>query len=72
MHMRYGDETSSFETLLRMSTAEADPNKINPWRRGTAATQGRYTFVPNRSKPGLWTVRVEQGGHSDFINISLP
>ncbi|MBE9181564.1 hypothetical protein IQ268_23660 [Oculatella sp. LEGE 06141] len=31
MHLRYGGETSSFETLLNMSTGESDSESLDPW-----------------------------------------
>lgn len=31
MHVRYGGETSSFDTLLQMSLAEPDAAELNPW-----------------------------------------
>ena len=31
MHLRYGGESSSFETLLSMSNAEEDTAKLDPW-----------------------------------------
>jgi len=31
MHMRYGSESSSFESLLNMSTGESDTTKLDPW-----------------------------------------
>ncbi|MBW4552776.1 MAG: hypothetical protein KME35_16945 [Aphanocapsa sp. GSE-SYN-MK-11-07L] len=31
MHFRYGDEKSSFQTLVSMSTAAEDSAKFNPW-----------------------------------------
>jgi len=31
LHLRYGGEDSSFETLLNMSTVEPDSAEINPW-----------------------------------------
>lgn len=31
MHVRYGDERSSFKKLLRLSDSAEDPTKLNPW-----------------------------------------
>ena len=31
MHMRYGDERASFETLLALSNGPEDKTKLDPW-----------------------------------------
>jgi nickel transport protein len=49
--------------------APGDPS--TPWRTGTLNQQGRYTFTPDLSRRGRWTVRVEQTGHSSFINVAI-
>ncbi|NJL37634.1 MAG: hypothetical protein HC840_17375 [Leptolyngbyaceae cyanobacterium RM2_2_4] len=47
------------------------PGDSEPWRTGRCDRQGRYTFTPDLSRRGRWTVRVESEGHSNFINIVL-
>lgn len=49
--------------------APGDPS--TPWQTGTLDEQGRYTFTPDLSKRGRWTVRVEETEHSSFINIAI-
>jgi nickel transport protein len=73
-------QVSAIEIVAYYSTGEpmADgqvrvyaPGDSEPWRTGRCDRQGRYTFTPNLSRRGRWTVRVESEGHSNFINIVL-
>lgn len=76
-----GSRVRSIEIVAVYSTGEpmsrgqvdiyAPGNSSTPWRRGTLSQRGRYTFTPDLSQRGRWTVRVEATGHRNFLNIIL-
>jgi nickel transport protein len=47
----------------------APDDRTTPWLTGNCDRQGRFTFTPDRSKTGRWTIRVQAADHSNFINI---
>jgi hypothetical protein len=49
----------------------APGNPSVPWQRGTSDRQGRYRFTPDLSRRGRWTIRVEDAGHSSFMNLMI-
>jgi nickel transport protein len=49
----------------------APGNPSTPWQTGTLDEQGRYTFTPDLAQRGRWTVRIEQTGHSGFMNLVI-
>lgn len=72
---------TSVKITVRYSTGEpmangriqifAPGNSSSPWQTGTLNNQGEYTFSPNLSQRGRWTVRVESEGHSNFVNLVI-
>lgn len=74
-------QITSVEIIADYSTGEpmagaqvlifAPGNPNVPWRRGTSDRQGRYRFTPDLSKRGRWTIRVEDAGHSSFMNLMI-
>jgi len=42
-----------------------------PWLTGFCDESGRFSFVPDPSMPGTWSVRVRQAGHGDMIHITV-
>ena len=42
-----------------------------PWLTGFCDDEGRFSFVPDTSRPGTWDVQVRQGGHGDIIHIPV-
>lgn len=42
-----------------------------PWLTGFCDESGRFSFLPDPSLPGNWTVRVRQAGHGDMIHITV-
>ena len=42
-----------------------------PWLTGVCDDEGRFTFVPDTSKPGIWVVQVRQAGHGDIVHIPI-
>jgi len=49
--------------------APDDPS--SPWLRGVCDDEGRFSFTPDSSKPGNWTIEVRQAGHGDIIHIPI-
>ncbi|MCD8486484.1 MAG: carboxypeptidase-like regulatory domain-containing protein [Desertifilum sp.] len=64
-----------FSTGEPMANAQvsiyAPGEPATPWRTGQSDRQGRYSFTPDLSKRGRWTVRFESIGHSSIINIPV-
>ena len=42
-----------------------------PWLTGVCDDEGRFSFVPDTSKPGSWDVQVRQAGHGDIAHIPI-
>ncbi len=42
-----------------------------PWQTGILNAQGKYTFRPDWSQRGTWTVKVSDRGHTHFIDLLL-
>lgn len=76
-----GAQVTAVEIVAYYSTGEpmsdcqvqvfAPDDRSAPWRTGRCDAQGNYRFVPDLSKRGRWTVRVESPGHSNFIDILI-
>jgi len=49
--------------------APDDPS--TPWLTGFCDDEGRFSFVPDTSKPGTWDVQVRQAGHGDIVHIPI-
>ena len=49
--------------------APDDPS--TPWLTGVCDDEGRFSFVPDTSKPGSWAVQVRQAGHGDIVHILI-
>lgn len=49
--------------------APDDPS--TPWLTGVCDDEGRFSFVPDTSKPGTWDVQVRQAGHGDIVHIPV-
>jgi nickel transport protein len=52
-----------------MVYAPDDPS--TPWLTGVCDDEGRFTFVPDSTKPGTWDVQVRQAGHGDMVHIPV-
>lgn len=46
-----------------------DPS--TPWLTGVCDDEGRFSFIPDTSKPGIWDVQVRKAGHGDIIHIPV-
>ena len=42
-----------------------------PWLTGVCDDEGRFSFIPDTSKPGIWDVQVRKAGHGDIIHIPV-
>ncbi len=49
--------------------APDDPS--TPWLTGVCDDDGRFTFIPDTSRPGTWVVQVRQAGHGDMVHIPV-
>lgn len=49
----------------------APDDTTTPWLTGVCDDEGRFSFVPDTSKPGTWDVQVRQAGHGDIIHIPV-
>jgi len=49
--------------------APDDPS--NPWLTGVCDDEGRFSFTPDTSKPGTWSIQVRQSGHGDIVHIPI-
>jgi nickel transport protein len=47
------------------------PNTQQPWLKGSTNDRGYFAFVPDRTQPGTWSVKVRSEGHGNIINIPL-
>ncbi len=52
-------------------TVYAPDDPSTPWLTGVCDEEGRFTFVPDPSKPGTWDVQVRQSGHGDMVHIPI-
>ena len=49
----------------------APDDPLEPWLTGICDQQGKFFFIPDYSKPGLWEVQVRLAGHGDLIRIEI-
>ena len=49
----------------------APDDATTPWLTGVCDDEGRFSFVPDTSKPGTWDIQVRQAGHGDIIHIPV-
>ena len=49
--------------------APDDPS--SPWLTGICDSEGRFSFTPDTSKPGTWTIQVRKSGHGDIVHIPV-
>jgi len=49
----------------------APDDPTTPWLTGVCDDEGRFSFVPDTSKPGIWDVQVRQAGHGDIVHIPV-
>jgi nickel transport protein len=49
----------------------APDEPLEPWFTGTCDDEGRFIFVPDYSRPGLWEIQVRLAGHGDLIRLEV-
>lgn len=49
--------------------APSDPSK--PWLTGKADPKGYFSFVPDPSIAGQWTIQAREAGHGALIHVSI-
>ena len=42
-----------------------------PWQKGSTDEQGKFSFIPDYSKLGNWSVKVRSAGHGNVVNIPI-
>ena len=49
--------------------APDDPS--TPWLTGVCDDEGRFSFTPDSSSPGIWDVQVRLAGHGGMVHIPV-
>ncbi|MFC2045315.1 carboxypeptidase regulatory-like domain-containing protein [Chloroflexota bacterium] len=49
----------------------APDDAATPWVTGVCDDEGRFSFTPDTSKPGVWDVQVRLAGHGDIVHIPI-
>jgi len=66
---------AEYDTGQPMGNAQvvvyAPDNPSEPYLQGVADEEGNFTFTPDKSIIGNWTVRVRTAGHGSIINIPI-
>ncbi len=52
-------------------TVYAPGDPLNPWLTGTCNDEGEFLFVPDRSQPGNWEVKVRKSGHGAIMTVPV-
>ena len=69
------DIVAAYDTGEPMSGAQvvvyAPDDLSTPWLTGVCDDEGRFTFTPDRSKPGTWDVKVRLAGHGGILHIPV-
>ena len=66
---------AAYDTSEPMPGAEirvyAPDDPSTPWLTGICDENGRFTFTPDPSLPGMWGVRVRHMGHGGMLYIPI-
>lgn len=66
---------ANYEQNVPMANAQvtiyAPNNPSVPWQQGITDDQGRFSFIPDRTQPGFWEVKVRQAGHGSILTIPV-
>jgi nickel transport protein len=65
---RYDTGTPMAEAQVAVYAPD-EPN--TPWLTGVCDEEGRFSFVPDTSQPGIWDVQVRLAGHGGIIHIPV-
>jgi nickel transport protein len=52
-------------------TVYAPDEPSTPWLTGVCDDEGRFSFTPDASKPGIWDVQVRLAGHGGIVHIPV-
>ena len=52
-------------------TVFAPNDPTTPWLTGKSDAQGRFSFVPDASIPGMWAVQAREAGHGALVQIPI-
>jgi nickel transport protein len=67
--------TALYDSGLPMAGGQvnvyAPDDPLEPWLTGVCDEQGKFFFIPDYSKPGLWEVQVRLAGHGDLVRIEI-
>lgn len=66
---------AAYDTGEPMSGAEirvyAPDDPSTPWLTGVCDENGRFTFMPDPSMAGIWSVQVRHMGHGGVVHIPI-
>lgn len=66
---------AAYDTGEPMSGAQvkvyAPDEPSTPWLTGVCDENGRFTFTPDPSMPGTWSVQVSYMGHGGMLHIPI-
>jgi nickel transport protein len=64
-----------YDTGTPMAEAQvavyAPDEPSTPWLTGVCDEEGRFSFTPDTSRPGIWDVQVRLAGHGGMIHIPV-
>ena len=67
--------TARYDSGAPMAEAQvavfAPGSPAEPWLTGACDSDGRFVFIPDPDRPGLWEVRVRQAGHGGLLRIEV-
>lgn len=46
-------------------------DETKPWLQGTTDAEGKFSFQPDRSIVGEWSVKIGQGDHGDILTVPV-
>ncbi len=49
----------------------APDDSSTPWLTGVCDDEGRFSFTPDASRPGIWDVQVRLAGHGGMVHIPV-
>jgi nickel transport protein len=52
-------------------TVYAPDDPTTPWLTGVCDDEGRFSFTPDTSIPGIWDVQVRLAGHGGIVHIPV-
>ena len=52
-------------------TVYAPDDPSTPWLTGVCDDEGRFSFTPDSSRPGIWDVQVRLAGHGGMVHIPV-